>query len=149
MTVNEFNSNIKNFAIILGYLDIALNLETYERVKDKYIKVKTILEEWIIQYNLNKNFDNIAYDQSLQIHNVLDDVKEEILFDKEIGDEKLISNEILIWYEIIIKKINEERGMKNVERWIWPYGRYNEAYQIYKNNVLDLQNEYVKKLVLN
>ena len=149
MTVNEFNSNIKNFAIILGYLDIALNLETYERVKDKYIKVKTILEEWIIQYNLNKNFDNIAYDQSLQIHNVLDDVKEEILFDKEIGDEKLISNEILIWYEIIIKKINEERGMKNVERWIWPYGRYDEAYQIYKNNVLDLQNEYVKKLVLN
>lgn len=116
MTVNEFNSNIKNFAIILGYLDIALNLETYERVKDKYIKVKTILEEWIIQYNLNKNFDNIAYEQSLQIHNVLDDVKEEMLFDKEIGDEKLISNEILIWYEIIIKKINEERGMKKVER---------------------------------
>lgn len=116
MTVNKFNSNIKNFAIILGYLDIALNLETYERVKDKYIKVKTILEEWIIQYNLNKNFDNIAYEQSLQIHNVLDDVKEEILFDKEIGDEKLISNEILIWYEIIIKKINEERGMKKVER---------------------------------
>ena len=29
------------------------------------------------------------------------------------------------------------------------YGRYDEAYQIYKNNVLDLQNEYVKKLVLN
>ena len=25
--------------------------------------------------------------------------------------------------------------------------RYDEAYQIYKNNVLDLQNEYVKKLV--
>ncbi len=29
------------------------------------------------------------------------------------------------------------------------YGRYDEAYEIYKNNVLDLQNKYVKKLVLN
>ena len=29
------------------------------------------------------------------------------------------------------------------------YGRYVEAYEIYKNNVLDLQNKYVKKLVLN
>ena len=29
------------------------------------------------------------------------------------------------------------------------YGRYDEAYCIYKENVLDLQNKYVKKLVLN
>lgn len=29
------------------------------------------------------------------------------------------------------------------------YGRYDEAYCIYKENVLDLQNRYVKKLVLN
>ncbi|MCR5224048.1 MAG: hypothetical protein K6C11_02760 [Bacilli bacterium] len=28
------------------------------------------------------------------------------------------------------------------------YGRYVEAYQIYKESVLDLQNKYVKKLVL-
>lgn len=27
------------------------------------------------------------------------------------------------------------------------YGRYDEAYQIYKGNVLDLQNKYVRKLV--
>ena len=29
------------------------------------------------------------------------------------------------------------------------YGRYDEAYCIYKENVLDLQHKYVKKLVLN
>ena len=29
------------------------------------------------------------------------------------------------------------------------YGRYDEAYQIYKESVLDLQNKYVKKLGLN
>ena len=27
------------------------------------------------------------------------------------------------------------------------YGRYDEAYQIYKGNVLDLQNRFVRKLV--
>lgn len=28
-------------------------------------------------------------------------------------------------------------------------GRYDEAYQIYKGNVLDLQNRFVRKLVSN
>ena len=109
MNLSEFNSNIKNFSIILGYLDIAINLDAYKDVKDKYLNIKTIIEEWIIQYNINRNFNKVTHEQSLQIHNILDDVREEILFNKNIGDEKLISNEILIWYEVIIKKINEER----------------------------------------
>ena len=29
------------------------------------------------------------------------------------------------------------------------YGKYDEAYRIYKESILDLQNKYVKKLVLN
>ena len=116
MRVNEYNLIIKSFATIIGYLDIVSNIDSYNKVKDKYLYVKTTLENWICTFNRNKNFNHITYEESLKIHTILDDLKEEILFDKEIGDEKLISNEILIWYEIIIKKINEEIRKKNVER---------------------------------
>ena len=60
----------------------------------------------------------------------------------------------------VVETINESENANDVYNEIYykviqlcvrliEYGRYDEAYQIYKENVLDLQNKYVKKLVLN
>ena len=60
----------------------------------------------------------------------------------------------------VVETINELENVNDVYNEIYytviqlcvrliEYGRYDEAYQIYKANVLDLQNKYVKKLALN
>ena len=60
--------------------------------------------------SLNKNFDIVTYDKSLEIHTLLDEIKWELLTNKEIGDESLLTDDILIRYEVIMKEINNERG---------------------------------------
>ena len=84
-------------------IDIAISFESYKKVKNKYLDVKEKL------FNiLSNDISSITYEDSLKIHTILDDVKEEILFNKEIGNEKTISDDILVLYEAMIKKINSQ-----------------------------------------
>ncbi len=100
---------IKDIATIIGYIDIVISFESYKKVKNKYLDVK----EKLLNI-LSNDIDLITYEDSLKIHTILDDVKEEILFNKDIGDEKIISDDILVLYEAMIKKINSEG--KNMEK---------------------------------
>ncbi len=104
----QFISVAKDFALIIGYLDLAISFESYKKVKNDYLIVKKNLLKWINEYNKVNSFDFVTYEESLKLHTILDNVKERILFDKNIGEEKRISDEVLLWYEIVIKKINEE-----------------------------------------
>ena len=66
------------------------------------------------------------------------------------------------YYEVapkVVASIDEWKDANNIYSEIYykviqvcvrliEYGRYQEAYDIYKNNVLELENKYVKKLVL-
>ena len=110
MNNKQSNSISKDVATVIGYIDIAISYESYSKVKDKYLYVKDKLLNWVRDYN------KITKEESLELHTIIDDIKEEILFDKAIGDEKLISDNILIWYEVMIKNINEERCNINVKR---------------------------------
>ena len=47
---------------------------------------------------------------------MIDCIREDKLFNKNIGSEKDLSDQILIWYEIVIKDVNEERGNQNGKR---------------------------------
>ena len=98
----------KDVATIIGYLDIATSFESYKKVKDKYLDVK----EKLLNI-LSNDISSITYEDSLKIHTILDDVKEEILFNKEVGDEKVISDDILVLYEAMIKKINSKKKRNN------------------------------------
>ena len=109
INIQEYNSILKIFATLLGYLNIVCNIKTYEKTKKDYLYIKTNIEKWLDHFIKNKNFNIITYENSLELHKIIDDKKEEILFDKNIGEEKIISDEILIVYEILMKKINLER----------------------------------------
>ena len=78
----------------------AITLSDYVQIADENDTA------WINEYNKVNSFDFISYEESLKLHTILDNVKERILFDKNIGEEKRISDEVLLWYEIVIKKIN-------------------------------------------
>ena len=102
---------IKDIATIIGYIDIVISFESYKKVKNKYLDVK----EKLLNI-LSNDISLITYEDSLKIHTILDDVKEEILFNKEIGNEKIISDDILVLYEAMIKKINSEGENINGKR---------------------------------
>lgn len=104
---------ISDFADIIGNLTIAVHLESLKDVKDDYDGVLDELIKWVKYYYENKNLDIVSYENSLRIHDLLDEIRNELIPNKSIGIESMLSDNILIRYEVIIKEINNERGKKN------------------------------------
>ena len=100
---------VGDFANIIGNIQIAIKLDSYLDVKNKYEIILNELIEWVKNYYINKNLDEITYEKTLEIHTILKDIKWEILSNKKIGIEALLSDSILIRYEVIMKTINDER----------------------------------------
>lgn len=100
---------VGHFAALIGYLNIAINLNSYSRVRNEY---KSVLEEllgWVKYYYENKNLNIVSHNNSLRIHDLLEDIRNDIIFDKSMGIELEIADNILIRYEAIVKMINDER----------------------------------------
>lgn len=108
MKSENYKKNIKNFAILIGYLKIAMELESYSDVYNEYKDIIDNISNWAKNYSLKESFDDITYEKSLKIHTLIDDIREKKLFDKTIGEESFISDQIIIWYEILVKGINDE-----------------------------------------
>lgn len=100
---------ISDFVDIIGNLTIAISLETLKKSKINYEIVLNELLEWVDYYYKHKNLNIVTYDNSLRIHNLLIEEENNLLFDSNIGMETMLSDNILIRYEVIIKTINEER----------------------------------------
>ena len=101
---------ISDFADIIGNLEIAIHLDSFKSVKDKYEMVLNELLNWIKEYYKVKNLNIVAHDKSLEIHTLLENIKWDILPDKKIGIESLLADNILIRYEVIMNTINKQRG---------------------------------------
>ena len=97
---------IGDFAHLIGYIKIAISSDSYKDVKNDYEKVLNKLLLWINSYYKSKNFNIITHNESLEIHELLDEIKWKMITDKDIEEESLLSDNILIRYEIIIKEIN-------------------------------------------
>lgn len=105
---------ISDFANIIGNIWIAMSLDSLKDVKDIYGMILNELLQWIKHYYKNRNFNIITHEKSLEIHNLLEEIKWKILPDKNIGDESLLTDNILIRYEVIIKTINDEKKIINI-----------------------------------
>ena len=101
---------VGDFVDIIGNMEIAINLDSFTEVKKTYKNIMEEVLEWIKYYYSNNNFDIVTHDKSLEIHDLLDEIKWKMLTDKNIGIESLLADNVLIRYEVIIKKINKERG---------------------------------------
>lgn len=97
------------FANVIGYFKIAINLESLKDIRTKYEMVLNELINWTKYYYVNKNLDIVTHDNSLNIHEILEDVKNNIVFRSDIGMESELTDNILINYEVIVKTINEEK----------------------------------------
>lgn len=107
---------ISDFANIIGNLTIAIHLNSLKDVRNEYEMVLDELLKWVSYYYENKNLNIVTYDDSLRIHDLLDDIRNNLIPSKKIGMESMLSDDILIRYEVIIKNINDERSEKNGKR---------------------------------
>lgn len=107
---------IGNFSKVIGYIDIILNIEGFEDVKRDYENIRDVLLMWVKKYYINKNFDTISYEESFDIHEKMQEIRDKKIFDKNLGMEAMITDQILIIYEVIIKSINDGRGGLNGKR---------------------------------
>ena len=107
---------VGHFAALIGYLNIAINLNSYSRVRNEYKSVLDELLDWVKYYYENKNLNIVNHNNSLRIHDLLEDIRNDIIFDKSMGIELEIADNILIRYEALVKMINDERGRYNGKR---------------------------------
>ncbi len=107
---------ISDFSDIIGNLTIAIHLKSLEDVKEDYKSVLDELLSWVSYYYQNKNLNIVTREDSLRIHTLLDEACCFLIPNKKIGMESMLSDNILIRYEVIIKTINDERSEKNGKR---------------------------------
>lgn len=99
---------ISEFANIIGNIEMAMQLDSLKTINGKYEMILNELLRWVKNYYIKKNFDIVTHEKSLEIHTLLEEIKWSVLTDKNIGVESLLTDNILIRYEVIIKMINEE-----------------------------------------
>ncbi len=104
---------VSDFADIIGNLTIAIHIKSLNAVKRDYEIALNELLEWIKYYYENKNLDIVTHDNSLKIHELLENIKNDLIANKTIGIESMLSDNILIRYEAIIKKINDKGSKAN------------------------------------
>lgn len=107
---------VSDFADLIGNIEIAIQLDSFKDVRDTYQIILNSLLKWIKSYYINKNFDVITREESLEIHTLLEEIKWKLLTNKEIGNESLLTDNILIRYEVIMKTINDEGRIINGKR---------------------------------
>lgn len=100
---------VSDFANIIGNLEIVIQLDSFNDVKENYKMILNTLLEWVKYYYENNNL----HEKSLEIHNLLEEIKWKLLPNKEISDESLLADDIFIRYEVIVKTINDEMTMLN------------------------------------
>ena len=61
-----------------------MNLDSFKDVRATHNKILCELLKWIKSYYLNKNIDIITCEKSLEIHNLLNEIKWGKLTNKEI-----------------------------------------------------------------
>ena len=113
---NKKNNNeiMKEFLILIGYLEIAKEIDSFNDIKEDYNNVLKELKKWAKDYFLNNSFKLMTYDETLKIHDLLEEISYNKIFDKEVGIECEISDSIRIWYEELMMSINKE--IKNNEQ---------------------------------
>ena len=99
--MESYKQKIRNSAILIGYLNLVIHMDSYKDVKEEYLSILNIISDWVNDYLKNHHLNNISSQDIYKIYNRIDLIREKKLFDKNIGDEKSFSDEILIWYEIV------------------------------------------------
>lgn len=86
------------FARIIGPLSI---MNIMDQFKDKHEDISELLEtivNWAAKFQLKKDLTFVTNEEMLSVYEQCDELKDKYLFDKNLGDESELTDEIVIWF---------------------------------------------------
>lgn len=96
--INEINGNIEvAFARLIGPLCIMSKIESFKKIKEELDELVAIISKWGAKFQYEKDLNFIDRDELLNVYNRMDKIKENYLYNPNIGDESELSDEIVIW----------------------------------------------------
>lgn len=96
------NSDIREminiaFARLIGPLAIMNEMESYQSSHEEIYDLLNIIIKWGARFQNSQNLSFINSTELLDVYNRLDLLKDKFLFDKSLGLECELSDEIVIW----------------------------------------------------
>lgn len=96
------------FSRLIGPLAIMMKIESYSKSYDEIKDLFDIVTNWGAKYQKTHDLSFIDSDELLNAYNRMDLLKEEYLFDTNLGYENELSDEIVIWmYELMELRKNQ------------------------------------------
>ena len=102
--MNIQKENLKNFSILIGFIELATKLKSFSNVNDQLNKIGNIIVKWANDYCLKDNFNNITNDEILKVNNLINDIK---INPNE--DEKELFKNITMYLSLINEAIMHEK----------------------------------------
>lgn len=102
--MNNQKENLKNFSILIGFIELATKLKSFNSVNDQLNKIGNIIVKWANDYCLKDNFNNITNDEILKVNNLINDIKINLNED----DKELFKN-ITMYFSLINEAIMYEK----------------------------------------
>lgn len=102
------------FARLIGPLSIMGALDSYNEAYDEIKELLNIIVEWGAKFEKQQNLFFINPEELLDVYNRLDNLKDQFLFNPNLGNENELSDEIVIWmWELmLLRKKQIERDDK-------------------------------------
>lgn len=85
------------FARLIGPLSIMGVLDSYNEAYDEIKELLNIIVEWGAKFEKQQNLFFINPEELLDVYNRLDNLKDQFLFNPNLGNENELSDEIVIW----------------------------------------------------
>lgn len=103
---NEKASITRSFAILLGYIKFISEIKKLQDFKNDYIEILNEISLWSDAI-INRQLELIDNNKIKEIYKKIDVLREKIMFDSKYGIECKLSDEVLIWFEIVMNYIKE------------------------------------------
>ena len=101
------------FSRVIGPLSIMKELDSYKSEREEISNLLKIITKWAAKFQLERNLFFINRESLLDVYNRFELLKEKFLFDKNLGIESELSDEITIWYWEIMELRKEQIERNN------------------------------------
>lgn len=96
------------FSRVIGPLSIMKELDSYKRKRNEISNLLKIIIKWGTKFQINRNLFFISREELLDVFYRFEELKTTFLFDKNMGIESELSDEITIWYWEIMNLRKEQ-----------------------------------------
>ena len=100
---------------LIGYLAIMTGLNTYKKIHKELCDLLKIVIKWGADFEIKRDLNFIQPDEILNVYNRMEKIKDDYLYDSQIGIESELSDKIVIWmFEVmkLRKKLIEVKGVE-------------------------------------